>query len=139
MFVVPVASSGRIRFTFELVKLLCGFLVGLFLLVQVELMQQGGVDVLQTVHLPPCLSQLFGTRCCLLAQLADTLQQLIDLQVLLQDESLEVLVIVGVLASDASRQHALEHLNLSLFHKQLLFEIRFLSVELLPFPVKASQ
>jgi hypothetical protein len=122
--------------------LLRGLLVGLLLLEQVELVQQGLIDVFESIDFHLRFPQFFPAGGELLAQLADSLDELVDLHVLFEDERLEVLVVLRkerVFSANSPSQHALQHLYLTLLHHQLLLEVGFFTVELLPFAIETAQ
>ena len=61
VIIVPVASSGRVRFlSLPLVELLSGLLVGFLPLQKVDLVQQRFIQILKSVAFRFCSSELLG-------------------------------------------------------------------------------
>ena len=74
VIVVPVASSGRVRFlSLPLVELLRGLFVGFLPLEKVDLVEKRFIQILKPVALCFCSSELLGARGQLPAQFANLL------------------------------------------------------------------
>ena len=116
--IVPVASSGRVRFlSLSLVELLSGLLVGFLPLQKVDLVQQRFIQILKSVAFSFCGSELLSAGGELSAQLADLLQKFTDLHVLLEDERLKIGIVVSRVSNYATSEHTLQHLDLPLFYQ----------------------